>query len=641
MAGSNGSSAQRGAQIPQQWPPETEEQARAREYERWLQEQRAQQAYEQQMRGHAPPASSYPDPAGRAFHGQHGHPHPGPAGPHVDPHGYGHPGGGAPPFGHAPAPAPSDQRGYAPHFERFDPGPPPAPQDGFARYDQQGYAQSPQRPGWDAGQHSGFPPLPPGDPGRQAHSDGRQPGHYPELPGLPGYPAPPQDYDHRQGDPRQDLRSYDLSNYAPGQIPHGYGGDQAHQAPQTWPPGTPEPRWEDGRSQWPPHDQPGAPGTEHAGQGYAQPQHDPRFANVAGGQEGYDHEEAEAVEERRGPSTLVIVGALVGAIIAGGGLAYGYKMLGGGGGAKVKVAEIKAPTSPAKTKPKDPGGKTIEHSDKTFVNRASSDSLPPVPTSLNSEALRDDGAPRKVATTNIVLNRDGSVTPQVSRSTEPPAASSATGVPGLLIDGLNTPPPGPAPGRAAIPPPPPPAALPPPAVRSTLPPAPSEAVTVRSAPPPPPRVADLPLPKVQPREAPPPRAAAPERQPVPKRAAVRDDLPALKSGGAATAAVPDRKAAVGTASGVGAGAAANANGYVAVLASKRNRQEALNSFADIFQKHPDVLAGRTPDVREVNLADKGVWYRLIVGPPGSREAARDLCVKLKARGMADCWPTAY
>jgi hypothetical protein len=78
-----------------------------------------------------------------------------------------------------------------------------------------------------------------------------------------------------------------------------------------------------------------------------------------------------------------------------------------------------------------------------------------------------------------------------------------------------------------------------------------------------------------------------------------------------------------------------------VLASKKSRQDALNSFADLHSQYPDVLAGVTPDVKEANLGDKGVWYRLIAGPPGSREAARTLCVKLKEKGMKDCWPVAY
>jgi hypothetical protein len=44
------------------------------------------------------------------------------------------------------------------------------------------------------------------------------------------------------------------------------------------------------------------------------------------------------------------------------------------------------------------------------------------------------------------------------------------------------------------------------------------------------------------------------------------------------------------------------------------------------QKYPEVLAGKPPDVQKADLGDKGVWYRAVVGPPGSREAASSVCV---------------
>ena len=91
-----------------------------------------------------------------------------------------------------------------------------------------------------------------------------------------------------------------------------------------------------------------------------------------------------------------------------------------------------------------------------------------------------------------------------------------------------------------------------------------------------------------------------------------------------------------------------ASGYVAVLTSKKSREAALASYADLNDKFPEVLKGRTPDVREKDFGDaekgpKGVWYRLVVGPPGSREAARDVCHKLEAQGYKpkDCFVMAY
>jgi hypothetical protein len=409
-------------------------------------------------------------------------------------------------------------------------------------------------------------------------------------------------------------------------MPPGYGSQPGYPAEQQpgWPHAAPQGHGHE--PHWDPHEQPGhwqaqpagaypAHGQQldggHGGYGEAYRHQDQIDAHGGAPPHSYETEPLETGEERRGPGTLVIVGALVGAIFVGGGLAYGYKML--GGGTKTKPPVIKADGQPVRTRPAEPGGKSIEHTDKKVLDRLAGNE-PPVPTSLKSTEA--DG-PRKVSTTTIVVNRDGTVAPQVGQPAPPPIAASS-GVPGLVIDGLG-PPPGPpataAPPRAQLPPPP--------AVRPALPPPPSAAPAVRN---PPPKVADLPLPKVKPAEA-------SERQPVPKRAPVRDDLIAQKSavGAAPAVAAPVKKAA----------AAGGASGYVAVLASKRNRQEALNSFADLFQQYPGELAGRTPDVREVNLGAKGIWYRLIVGPPSSRQAANDLCLKLKERGYKDCWPVTY
>jgi hypothetical protein len=76
-----------------------------------------------------------------------------------------------------------------------------------------------------------------------------------------------------------------------------------------------------------------------------------------------------------------------------------------------------------------------------------------------------------------------------------------------------------------------------------------------------------------------------------------------------------------------------ARGFVAVLASKRSRADALNAFAELQQKYPEVLGGMAPDVQKAEFG-KGVWYRAVVGPPGSREAASSVCSQLKTAGHA-------
>ena len=48
--------------------------------------------------------------------------------------------------------------------------------------------------------------------------------------------------------------------------------------------------------------------------------------------------------------------------------------------------------------------------------------------------------------------------------------------------------------------------------------------------------------------------------------------------------------------------------------------------------YPD---GKTPDVERADLGDKGIYYRLRLGPFASRDAAADYCLGLKDRGQ-DC-----
>ena len=610
MAGSNGSPAQRGGQAPQ-WSNESEEQARALELERWHQQQA-------QQRGWPPPQQGYPtQPDGYPAQGT-GYPLP-PAFEHGHPaHGYAHP--GQPDHGQPSPRSPYDQQGYpdpsagprplsqfAPQFERFTP--PPA-------HGHEVHRDPHGRPAFDPG---AFPPPPHDLP--DPFDTHRAPSHGEAAHGYP-VAQPPPFHGHSES---RDPQNWDLSHYQAGQIPSGYAEPAGMRPPAQpdWHPQQPQghdPNW---HQPPPPHGYWQDPGQahgqhafEHGGQvPYGHHPSEPGFDARGPHDPGLDVDELDAPEEpRRGPSTVLVVGMLVGAIVVGGGLAFAYKQFAGGGRPSAKVAEIKRQTTPEKVRPTDPGGKTIEHSDKKFLNRLTADG------GAASQRQSDiEGAAKKVSTIPIVVNRDGSLTPQPQAADAP-----SSGVPGLVLDGFGPPPvPAGAPQlRGATGPSP---SMPPPQASRLPPPPPPPAV---------PKVADLPLPKVANVGAP-VTASVPRAAPVRPSRPERDDLPA-------------QRAAAG-ASGLGAAGAAprrpvpsvGGNGYVAVLASKRNRQEALNTFADLHSQYPDILGSVTPDVREANLGDKGVWYRLIGGPPGSREAARGLCAKLKARGMKDCWPVAY
>ena len=80
-----------------------------------------------------------------------------------------------------------------------------------------------------------------------------------------------------------------------------------------------------------------------------------------------------------------------------------------------------------------------------------------------------------------------------------------------------------------------------------------------------------------------------------------------------------------------------------MLSSQKSRMDALKVFADLQQKYGSALSGKTPDVQEADLSARGLGtvYRLVVGPPGSRDAASGICNQIKAAGHKDCWVNAY
>lgn len=413
-----------------------------------------------------------------------------------------------------------------------------------------------------------------------------------------------------------DPAGYDLASYTPEQG-HGRQAAPAHDgyAQQGYDSAAAE-GWTGG--QW--HGQQDG----HQQQGYAQGSlddlaYDSRAGYGEQGQHDYGYE-GEEVEEprRRGPRAMVVVGALVGAIAVGGGLAYGYKSFSGGSDGKAPV--VRADKAPAKAKPVDPGGKDIAHTDKRFLNRLGEDKPPGTIVETGGLAGSDrgttesdsSGAPRRVTT--LVVNRDGSMgaaNPVITPTQQASGGNSGSGVPGLFVEGLG--------GQQQRPP-----------LRGT---ASVESQGGSQTAPVAPRVISRAEPIVEAKPDPKPEPIVDQQARVPvKKAAPRDDYVApqaqqsTKVASAAATAVP---------------AATGGNGFVPVLSSQKSRMDALKAYADMQQKYTDVLQGRAPDVREVDLGQKGVWHRLMLGPPGSREAASSVCTQLKAHGYTGCWITAY
>jgi cell division protein FtsN len=72
--------------------------------------------------------------------------------------------------------------------------------------------------------------------------------------------------------------------------------------------------------------------------------------------------------------------------------------------------------------------------------------------------------------------------------------------------------------------------------------------------------------------------------------------------------------------------------YLLQIGSYKSEEEANASWASDKKKYGSVLAGYSPNVKQVDLGEKGTWYRLRIASFADKSSANDLCDKLKAAG---------
>jgi cell division protein FtsN len=72
--------------------------------------------------------------------------------------------------------------------------------------------------------------------------------------------------------------------------------------------------------------------------------------------------------------------------------------------------------------------------------------------------------------------------------------------------------------------------------------------------------------------------------------------------------------------------------YFLQIGSYKSAQEAADAWSAARAAHASVLEGLSPDVKQVDLGDKGTWFRLRLAPFADKTAANALCDKLKAEG---------
>lgn len=110
--------------------------------------------------------------------------------------------------------------------------------------------------------------------------------------------------------------------------------------------------------------------------------------------------------------------------------------------------------------------------------------------------------------------------------------------------------------------------------------------------------------------------------------------PAMKpavTNGAPSATSAPRALAPATPAPVAATPAA-AGSYVLQIGAFKSQAEADAAWRAYRGKHAALLTGYSPDVRQVDLGEKGTWYRLRIAGFNDREVASALCDRLKADG---------
>jgi hypothetical protein len=310
--------------------------------------------------------------------------------------------------------------------------------------------------------------------------------------------------------------------------------------------------------------------------------------------------EDDYIEPKKGGKKLMAA-VLMGAVVTGGGLAYLYKaQVNGGAGSEPPI--MTADARPIKEQPSDPGGREFPNGSKLIYDRLDSAGATgglggeePTRVASREESDAENGVPGVVTT-----GASGSLEERIQNAlqnakkqddTSEPATSSASASydepqrvrtqifrPDGSVDGS----------------------------RAQRRQAPAEEASLASGGP-------APAPRNAAREA--PAAAAPAARSVGTQqiAAVAPATPAnIASGG-------------------------NESGMFVQIAARNDQAAAMAAFADLQQKYAGVLGNHSPSVRKVDLGEKGVWYRLLVGPMGSKGDADKLCEELKAAGMKGCF----
>jgi SPOR domain len=316
-------------------------------------------------------------------------------------------------------------------------------------------------------------------------------------------------------------------------------------------------------------------------------------------------------------SGLVMVLAMLGLVMIGAGGAFAYRTMFGGA--------ILAPSLPPVIKANDAPNKIV-----------------PNRTDAQAAASNPAGAATPGASDKLVSREEQPVTVQPANA--PPRVVSTIPVPPAPGAAPASPP---AAGASALPSVPAQPSAPPKAAGPAQPPTAPLAgsgepkkvhtVTIRSDQVGNANAAAAPAPAA-PAPAARPRSEAPARATAPKGGGNAPLAIVPVAQGAAPVAEPPPRSRVARTEAPSApvatapAAAPAAGGYAVQVTSQRSEAEAESEFKTLQAKFPGQLGSRQPIIHRADLGNKGTFYRALVGPFASSEAAAAMCSNLKAAG---------
>lgn len=383
-------------------------------------------------------------------------------------------------------------------------------------------------------------------------------------------------------------------------------GDASYEAPRAEPAYAPPPPQQRGNvgadreyNSWDSFEQAPAPASlrPYAAPAVAPAHDDDMDADFFADEDEFDNDDFH--EEKKSGRTKLVAAVLVGAIVTGGGLAYLYKTSAGRSGNDGELPIVAAGVEPVKELRSDPGGRKFPASK-------------PIQDRLGGEGEGDTAAEASTVTggqesSGAVTTTGGTLEERINnalrdaKGTETASASPDTprGVQTMTVnpDGSF--------GSGSV-------------ASDSQPIGGGNARRVRPQPASEPVVTTAANTETDAAEP-----ATPPSRNLRPASAPQQRVAALAPQSAPQAAIPE------TTGGTGA--------FFVQIGARNDQAQALAAFNGMQQKYASVLGNYSPSVQKADLGERGIWYRLRVGPFQDKAGADKLCEDLKTAGWKQCF----